>query len=248
MPLPTQWKWPVTINTKASRARGQVQDDLQPEPQPHNPYLSARREWDERYGDFVARVRVANRMALICGATTLLLATMTAGMVARGPRVVLIPVDPAGHIMGPGSSAQPLAVTETMKRSAIADWVMYLRTVTPDSASQRWAIEKVYAMISSGSAAQGFISDFYRSDPPQIRGQRETVQIEVNSILPTSDSTYEVEWLETTRDTNGRAVSQQRWKGIVTFVVRGSAPSDERAARLNPFGLFVTNASWSKVL
>jgi type IV secretion system protein VirB5 len=150
--------------------------------------------------------------------------------------------------MGPGSSAQTLVVTETMKRFALSDWVTYLRTVTSDEVSARWAIEKVYAMISSGSSAQTVVSDFYRSDPPQVRAQRENVHIEINSILPTSDKTYEVKWLEITRDVGGRVVSEQRWEGIFTFIIRGSPPADERLARLNPIGLFMTSASWSRIL
>jgi type IV secretion system protein VirB5 len=226
----------------------QPHDLIQRKPEPYNPYLAARREWDERYGDLLARVKMANRIALICGGVALLLASVAGALALRGSKVILIPVDPAGHYIGPGSPAQPMVVSESMKRSALSDWVMYLRTITSDDISQRWAIEKVYAMISSGSSAQTFVSDFYRSDPPQMRAQRVNVHIEVNSILPTSDTTYEVEWLETTRDLGGRVVSQQRWKGIFTFVIRGAAPPDERLARLNPFGLFVTSANWSKVL
>src|ERR671923_2172825 len=32
----------------------------------HNPYLAARREWDERYGDLITRARNWRVIALIC--------------------------------------------------------------------------------------------------------------------------------------------------------------------------------------
>ena len=91
--------------------------------------------------------------------------------------------------------------------------------VTTDAIAQRKAIDRVYAHIASGSHAQNFISEFYRSDPPFKRAQTDTVAVEVKSVLPTSDRTYEVEWIETTRDLYGTIKSRDHWKG--SFFDRG---------------------------
>ena len=135
---------------------------------------------------------------------------------------------------------------DRLKRSNIFNWVENLRTVSTDGVAQRKAIDRVYAEISSGSAAQTFISDYYRGDPPFKRAETETVSVEVKSVLPTSDRTYEVEWLETTRDLYGTVKATDRWKGYLTIVV--NPPADERQARINPLGVYITNASWAKVL
>src|SRR5579883_221726 len=37
----------------------------------HNPYLAARREWDERYGDLISRARNLRVVAFLCAATAL---------------------------------------------------------------------------------------------------------------------------------------------------------------------------------
>jgi type IV secretion system protein VirB5 len=79
-----------------------------------------------------------------------------------------------------------------------------------------------------------------RSEP------KETVSVEVNSVLPTSDRTYEVEWVETTRDLYGAVKATDRWKGSFSVVI--NPPQDERQARVNPVGLYITNASWARVL
>src|SRR5207244_7067456 len=50
--------------------------------------------------------------------------------------------------------------------------------------SQRKAIDRVYAQIASGSAAQTFVSEYYRGDPPFKRAETETVSVEVKSVLP----------------------------------------------------------------
>ena len=102
------------------------------------------------------------------------------------------------------------------------------------------------AHIASGSHAQTFISEFYRNDPPFKRAGPDIVAVEVNSVLPTSDRTFEVEWVETTRDLYGRVKATDRFKG--SFTVAISPPTDERQIRTNPLGIYVTQASWAKVL
>jgi type IV secretion system protein TrbF len=67
----------------------------------------------------------------------------------------------------------------------------------------------------------------------------------VKSVLPSSERTFEVEWIETTRDLYGAMKGQDRWKGTFTMAV--NPPTDERTARVNPLGLYVTNTSWTKV-
>ena len=119
-------------------------------------------------------------------------------------------------------------------------------TITTDGVSQRKAIDRVYAQIASGSAAQTFVSDYYRGDPPFKRAETETVSVEVKSILPTSDRTYEVEWVETTRDLYGSVKATDRWIGY--FGIALNPPKDERQARINPLGVYVTSATWAKVL
>jgi type IV secretion system protein TrbF len=107
-------------------------------------------------------------------------------------------------------------------------------------------VDAVYAQIASGSAAQEFISDYYRNNTPFQRAKTETASVEVSSVLPTSDRTYEVEWTETTRDLYGAVKAMDRWKGSFTIAI--NPPTDERQSRMNPLGLYVTSVSWSKVL
>ena len=84
----------------------------------------------------------------------------------------------------------------------------------------------------------------YNADAMNI--ELATSSVEVRSVLPTSDRTLEVEWIETTRDLYGAVKSQDHWKGAFTIAV--SPPNDERLVRVNPLGVYVTNLSWGKVL
>ena len=212
-----------------------------------NPYLAARREWDERYGDLVTRARNWRLMALLSGLIALMATTGIVWLSVRShvvPFVVL--VDNLGRSVASGIADQTEPGDDRLKRASIFNWVENLRLVTTDGVAQRKAIDRVYSQIASGSAAQTFISDFYRNDPPFKRAQTTTVSVEVKSVLPTSDRTYEIEWSETTRDLYGTVKATDLWKGSLSIAV--NPPKDEREARINPLGIYITDMSWAKVL
>jgi type IV secretory pathway TrbF-like protein len=213
----------------------------------YNPYLAARREWDERYGDQITRARNWRTIAVLCALIALLETTGLLWMSSHSrvfPFVVL--VDNLGRPIASGFAEQTTVNDDRVKRSTIFNWVENLRLVTSDGIAQRKAIDFVYSHIANGSSAQTFISEFYRADPPSKRAQTETVAVEVKSVLPTSDRTYEVDWVETTRDLYGAIKATDRWKG--SFSIALNPPTDERLARINPLGVYITNASWAKVL
>jgi type IV secretion system protein TrbF len=213
----------------------------------YNPYLAARREWDERYGDQIVRARNWRTMAVLCALTALL---ETAGLLWMSSHSRVLPfvvlIDNLGRPVASGFADQSNANDDRVRRSTIFNWVENLRLVTTDGVAQRKAIDLVYSHIASGSSAQTFISEFYRADPPAKRAQTETVSVEVKSVLPTSDRTYEVDWVETTRDLYGAIKATDRWRG--SFSIAFNPPTDERLARINPLGIYVTSASWAKVL
>jgi type IV secretory pathway TrbF-like protein len=213
----------------------------------YNPYLAARREWDERYGDLITRARNWRLIAVLCSLTALVSTAAVIWLSFRS-RVVpfVVAVDNLGRPIAAGVAEQASVADERLKKATVAVWVEQLRGVTTDGIAQRVAIDRVYAHIGNGTQAQTFISEFYRSDPPHKRGQTETVSVEVKSVLPTSDRTFEVEWLETTRDLYGAIKAQDRWKGAFTVAV--NPPKEERLARINPLGVYVTQANWAKVL
>jgi type IV secretion system protein VirB5 len=162
-------------------------------------------------------------------------------------RVFVVALDQLGRSVAAGFADQTsVASDERVRRSNILNWVENLRTVTSDTVAQTKAIKAVYAQIAQGSPAMSAINDFYRGDPPQARGRTDTVSVEVNTVLPTSDRSYEVDWTETTRDLQGVVTATARWKG--SFIIAVDAPTDEATARVNPLGIYVTNASWSRVL
>ena len=213
----------------------------------HNPYLAARKEWDERYGNLITRARnwrlitvVVAMVALVQGGGLIYLASKS--------RVVpfVVAIDSLDRVVASGPAQASNAADERLIRAALYQWIGDLRMVTTDGVAQRRAIDHVYSMIGNGTAAQVQISEFYSQDPPASRAQHETCSADVKAVFSTSDKTFQVEWSETTRSLNGQVLAQQNWKGSVTITV--NPPSDERLARVNPLGIYVVAVSWSKVL
>ena len=172
------------------------------------------------------RARNWRTMALLSGVTALL---ATGGVVWLSARSRVVPfvvlMDSLGRPVASGMAEQASGADDRLKRAEILNWVENLRLVTTDAVAQRKAVDRVYAHIASGSHAQTFISEFYRADPPFKRAQTDTVAVEVKSVLPTSDRTYEVEWIETTRDLYGAIKATDHWKG--SFSIALNPPTDE---------------------
>lgn len=230
-----------------ARAVGPNSSEPKPAEGSYNPYLAARREWDERYGSLMTRERNWRITAILCSLVAL---AAVGGMIRLSTKSHIVPfvvaMDSLGRTVAAGSAEETSPSDDRLKRATLFNWVDDLRTVTTDSIAQRKAIDRVYAHIASGGQAQAFISEFYRAAPPQSRAATETVSVEVRSVLPTSERTFEVEWSETTRDLYGAVKGQDHWKAAFSIAV--NPPTDERMARINPLGIYVTNASWGKVL
>jgi len=212
-----------------------------------SPYLVARREWDERYGGLIKRAQQWRAAAVLALLVALAEAIVIIGVATR-PRIVpyVVAVDSLGRVVAAGAIDRTSPIDDRMKQAAITQWVLDMRGVTSDGLAERAAIDHVYAMIGSQSAAQTVVTDYFRANQPFERGSRETVQVEVNAILPNSPHSFEVDWTETQRTLDGKPISSDKWRGIFTLAINPS--TDEAVLRVNPFGIYVMDITWSKVL
>ena len=212
-----------------------------------SPWIAAKHEWNERYGDLISRARNWRMAALLA----LLLAVVEAGgLIALSLRSKTVPfivaVDSIGHVVGSGAAEQAPVIDDRMKRAALYQWIQDLRMVIADPLVQRRSIDRVYSMIGQGTPAQVLITDWYRNNTPFDRARTQTVAVDVRTVLPTTSRTYEIEWTETTRDHAGTVMGSQNWKGVFTIAV--NPPTDEKLAHINPLGIYVIDTSWSKVM
>src|SRR5690349_11342094 len=93
-----------------------------------NPYLAARHEWDERYGDLITRARNWRVLSALCAMTTLL---ATAGIVWLSAHSRIVPfvvlVDNLGRPLASGIAEQTTVSDDRLRRASILSWVEDLR-------------------------------------------------------------------------------------------------------------------------
>jgi type IV secretion system protein VirB5 len=89
------------------------------------------------------------------------------------------------------------------------------------------------------------LNDYARVNDPFARIGRETVTVQVNSVVRASDASFQVRWTER-RYVNGAAAGLERWTAVVSIVLQ--APRTEERLRRNPLGIYINGLSWSREL
>jgi type IV secretion system protein VirB5 len=211
------------------------------------PYLRARQEWDERFGDQIKSRNNWRLAAFFSMATALVCVT---GMVAIGYRSNTVPyvvaLDDVGRAV-PVIPAKQVAVKDVrLQEAVVARWVTNLRTVIADAVAERQLVDEVYAETGQNSPASATITEFYSKNSPFDLLTKETVDASVESIVQQSPKTYEVAWTEVTRDLNGNLMASHRYRAFVSVVTQ--EVTDARQALVNPLGLYVTNLTWGEVV
>jgi type IV secretion system protein VirB5 len=216
-----------------------------------NPYLQGWREWDERYADLV----IGKRNWQIAAGGLLVLSLILAGGIvwlASQSRYVpyIVEVDKLGYAL---TQAQPLTaasgpdLVERMERYEVASYIHQARSVSSDGQVEQQALNSLLA--HTRGAADHFLDEYYHSDgathnPFQI-AQKQTVSVQIDSILKLSGRSYEVRWTEVQRDLNGGVVGlPAHWEAdLQTEIV---PPGDGDAIVSNPLGFYVTNITWTE--
>ncbi len=221
-------------------------------PEAENPYLAARRTWNEHIGSVVS----SRQTWQVVGILSLLIAlAAVGGIIHIGSQSKFIPyvveIDKLGEIVNTQPVQQAAPVDPRIIRASLATFINDARLVTPDVALQRKAVFQVYAMLAPQDPATAKMNEWLNGteeSSPFRRAARETVDIKITSILPVTSETWQVDWEETTRDRQGRPKSKPvHWRALLTvrFIKPTSATTEEQIRR-NPLGLYVRDFSWTK--
>src|SRR3954462_15247148 len=90
----------------------------------HNPYLAARREWDERYGDQITRARNWRTIALLCSVTALVACSGMIWLAAHSRVVPFVAVvDGLGRPIASGTGDQTSTADERLQKAVLLQWV-----------------------------------------------------------------------------------------------------------------------------
>ena len=219
-----------------------------------NPYLSARRTWNEHVGSVVS----SRQTWQVVGILSLLIALAgVGGVIHIGSQSKFIPyvvqVDKMGQTIAAGPVTAADKADPRIVHATVADFITSARMVTPDVALQRKAVFKVYSVLSPNDPATAKTNEWLNGNAdasPFKRAAKEMVNIEITSVIPQSPDTWQVDWTETTRDRQGALKGQPvPMRALVTvYTAEPTSQTTDEQLRNNPMVIYVRDYSWSRLL
>ncbi|WP_338578698.1 VirB8/TrbF family protein (plasmid) [Brevundimonas olei] len=210
-----------------------------------DPYIDGRNAWNERYGDLISQVRSWKMIAL---ATTGGMVVLGGALAWNASQASVVPyvvqVDQMKTVLPVGRADQARTPDATIVRASLRNWIEEVRTVTPDAYAQRQHVQKAFTMLAQGTEGyQVVYESLIGPNSPFKRAAKETVSVEVQSVLPVGGDSWRIEWQEITRGRNGEVAKSVPWSAVVS--VRLQPPKDEAQILVNPLGIYITGLSWA---
>ena len=223
-------------------------------PVSENPYLSARRTWNERVGSLVS----SRQTWQFIGILSLLIAlTAVAGLIYIGQQSRFIPfvvqVDKLGQPLAAGPVTRARNVDPRIISYQLGTFIRNARTVTTDTTIQRGLVMDLYSMVRVKDPAAAFLNEWLTKkgwESPFERAKEMTVEVEISSVLQRSNDTWQVNWVETERERSGKHLRDplQMEASLTVVVMPPSSQTDEEQMRRNPLGIYVKEMSWAQHL
>lgn len=213
-------------------------------PQPATPYQSAAQVWDERIGSARVQAKSWRWMAFGCLALALLMAS---GLVWRSAQSIVTPyvveVDRSGQVRAVGEAVASYRPSDAQVAYHLAHFVTLVRSLSIDPIVVRQDWLDAYDYTTDRGAT--VLNDYARTNDPFARIGKESVTVQVTSVVRASEASFNVRWTEQ-RFANGAPAGTERWTAVLSTVLQ--PPRTEQRLRKNPLGIYVNGLSWSREL
>ena len=211
-----------------------------------NPYVEARREWNDRYLELVRERRWWQAVA---GAEILLLLIFAVGFVWLSLQHKTVPYVVEVDSLGAALAIRPAETgghpaDERIVRYQLAAFIRGARQVMADRIATKNGLEQVYAYARG--PARAYLDEYYRANNPFEVAKTYVVVPTVTSLLRLSSTSWQLRWTEEQRGLDGLLLGKSQWEGVVTTEV--VPPTSEETIHVNPLGLYVTDLRWTKQL
>ncbi|MGD9805450.1 MAG: conjugal transfer protein TrbF [Xanthobacteraceae bacterium] len=211
-------------------------------PEPVTPYQKAAQAWDERMGS--ARVQAHNWRLVAVGSLglSLLLAAILL-WIGRTSAIVpyIVEVDSRGGARAVGPAVETYAPNDAQIGFHLARFVDNVRALSIDPVVVRQNWLKAYDFVTDKAAVT--LNEYARDNDPFARVGRQTVAVDVTSVVRASDTSFQVRWLERTFEA-GALRDTKRLTGLFSIVI--TPPRTVDAVRKNPLGIYVHAFNWSQ--
>ncbi|MHB8286250.1 MAG: VirB8/TrbF family protein [Caulobacteraceae bacterium] len=241
-----------------------------------NPYLNARRSWNDYTGGIAHSRRLWQMMAFTASLTSL---GAVGGLIYVASTAKFVPyvvrISDVGQPVAVGPAMPAAPIDPRVVEAEVASFITDARTVTSDYDLEKKGIFRIYSMLHRGDLAQRKINEWFSANAdasPFAKAQKETVNVQISSVIAQSEHSWQVDWIETTflksaappttDDTppspDGSTIASspqmsaggvsEHWRALVTLDYRPHNKGvSDKEIRANPMGIYVTDLSWSKV-
>ncbi len=147
----------------------------------------------------------------------------------------VVQVDEHGYAI-PIQPADVSSINNRVVSSQIGQFITNMRIRVMDRMAQRHFSVTTYRSIAQNSDALRAADDYFRNNAPF--DAKEPVTIEIRSVIPITQFTYQAEWTERT-GVEASAANARRYQGV--FDVEISPPTDVQNLINNPLGVYITD-------
>ncbi|MCP3993527.1 MAG: conjugal transfer protein [bacterium] len=216
-----------------------------PHKKPQGRFLRARREWDDRYSSLAHGKRNWQLAALGLLAANLALSAALAWLSTQS-RITpyIVEVDTLGQARAFGPAERLRKTDERLIRYQLSLFIHNLRTISADEEAQRELLSRAYA-YTRGPAITFLNAHFLAHNPFELAEQAR-IHVQVHSILPITDESWQVQWSETELPLHHHQGERTSWQAILS--VELDPPETTETLLTNPLGLYITEITWTQTL
>ncbi|MBP9741771.1 MAG: hypothetical protein KBD37_00265 [Burkholderiales bacterium] len=200
-----------------------------------NPYLSATREWDLRYGSTIDQNHRLWIGIFFSWAITLLsLCGMYSIAHQKQVDAIFFAVDKIGRIIATGNPSNKLKISQDMMQQQMQDYIIALRSFSSDPEVNKRSYDKLKAMTAQNMATE--VDNIVRENAanPNLA----TIVVDITSFNPLpNSSSYQIEWTENRKAIDG-TVNSMYYRATLTLST--FIPSDPNIYYVNPLGILIT--------
>ena len=215
-----------------------------------DPYIKARKEYDEITHNINASKQNWQRIAFILGLALIISITSNIFTIKKAHIVpYIVEVDNLGRSLAMSEAKEMPLNDERIIKAFVYQYIDMSRSVISDPEALRKDLTRVY-QESIKSVQSNFLDPYYKQNNPFDYAQNKgTRHIELLVFLKEAENTYSVEWREIERNYDNQILGEAHYKALISVIQIPHTDEDQyRENPLNPFGLYVTSLSWSKLM
>lgn len=223
--------------TRATRDYGET-------PVAETPFQKAGKVWDDRIGAPAVQSANWRIMAFACLGLAM---TATGALIWKSMSSTVTPyvveVDQLGGVRAVGPAIASYDPNNAQIAHHLASLLEKVRglSVDPIVVRQNWL--DAYAFTTDKGAI--ILNDYARENDPFADVGRKSRTVDVLSVVPVTDDSYQARWVERTYE-NSAQTSTERYTALLTIVIK--TPTDAETLRKNPLGIFVHGLNWGQDL